>query len=170
VQESFAGQEARFAGLFKAERQRPLGNVAAYATPTAMQIASPSFDDFIATLASIPLGMLLPVVCELQALLHGIETDPENQLGLAAGLFGGTQAFDPLERFIRALPGERVIFCEQAFTLLQLLTILVSEEEPTGLSRDEYKARIRSSIFSSRTILSRRVSNPVRIGPRGCGI
>ena len=147
VQEPPAGRGARFAGLLKAERQRPLGNIAAYATPAAMQIASPSFDEFLTTLASIPLGMLLPVVCELQALLHGIETDPENQLGLAAGLFGGTQAFKPLERFVRTLPGERVIFCEQAFTLLQLLTILVSEEESTGLSQDEYTARIRSSIF-----------------------
>lgn len=147
VKEPPAGRAARFAGLLKAERQRPLGNVAAYATPEAMQIASPSLDEFLTTLASIPLGMVLPVVCELQALLHDIEMDPENQLVLAAGLFGGTPAFKPLERFVRTLPGERVIFCEQAFTLLQLLTILVSEEEPTGLSQDEYMARIRSSIF-----------------------
>lgn len=112
-----------------------------------MQIASPSLEEFLTTLNTIPLGMILPLVCELQALLHGIEMDPENQLGLAAGLFGGTPAFKPLERFIRTLPGERVISCEQALTLLQLLTILVSEDELTGLSEDEYTARIRSSIF-----------------------
>jgi hypothetical protein len=147
VQEPPAGPDVRFAGLLRAERPRPLGNVATYATPEAMQIASPPFDEFLTTLASVPLGIILPVVCELQALLHGIETDPENQLGLAAGLFGGTPAFKPLERFVRTLPGERVVCCEQAFTLLQLLTILVSEEEPTGLSQDEYTARIRSSIF-----------------------
>ena len=147
VRESPAGRGMRFAGLLKAERRRPLSNVAAYATPKAMHIASPSLDEFLTTLTSVPVGMLLPVVCELQALLHDIETDPENQLALAAGLFGGTPAFKPLERFVRTLPGERVIFCEQAFTLLQLLTILASEEELTGLSQDEYMARIRSSIF-----------------------
>jgi hypothetical protein len=147
VQEPPAGQEVRFAGLLRAERRRPLGNAAAYATPEAMQIKSPSLEEFLTTLKTIPLGMLLPLVCELQALLHGIEMDPENQLGLAADLFGGTPAFKPLERFIRTLPGERVIFCEQALTLLQLLTIRGSEDELTGLSKDEYTARIRSSIF-----------------------
>lgn len=155
VEESLASG-TRFAGLLRAERRRPLGNVAAYATPQAMQIAPPSLDDFLTTLSSIPLGMILPAVCELQALLHDMEGDAENQLGLAAGLFGGTPAFKPLERFVRALPGERVVFCEQAFTLLQLLTILVSEEEPTGLSQDDYMARIRSSIFFVSAYLERR--------------
>jgi len=147
VEEPPSGWEVRFAGLLRAERRRPLGNVAAYATPQAMQIAALPFEEFLTMLTSIPLGMLLPVVCEVQALLPDIETDPENQLALAAGLFGGTRALEPLERFVRALPGDRVIFCEQALTLLQLLAILVSEDELTGLSEDEYKARIRRSIF-----------------------
>jgi hypothetical protein len=160
VEESSASRQARFAGLLRAERPRPLGNIAAYATPQAMQVATPSLDDFLTTLNSIPLGMLLPVICELQALLHDIETDAENQIGLAAGLFGGTQAFKALERFVRAVPGQRVIFCEQAFTLLQLLTILVSEEDHTGLSQDEYTARIRSSIFFISGYLEQAGSGP----------
>jgi hypothetical protein len=62
VRELPAGRGARFASLLRAERQRPLGNLATYATPEAVQIASPSLDEFLGTLASIPLGMVLGVL------------------------------------------------------------------------------------------------------------
>lgn len=142
-----ADRRVRFDGLLTAERRRPLGNVGVYATPAAMGVAPLPFDEFIAALASIPLGMVLPVVCELHAMLHDNEMDPQAQLGLAAGLFGGTPAFKSLVRFLRSVPGERVVFCEQAMTLLQQLAILTCEEEPTDLSQDECMARIRGAIF-----------------------
>ncbi len=91
--------------------------------------------------------MILPFVCELQAMLHNNEMDPQAHLGLAAGIFGDTAAFPPLARFLRSARGERVVFCEQALTLLQLLAILTCEEEPTGLTENEYAPRIRGAIF-----------------------
>ncbi|MGD9735121.1 MAG: hypothetical protein AB7V58_05855 [Solirubrobacterales bacterium] len=146
VQES-PGQTTRFDGLLTAERHRPLGNVGVYATPEAMNIAQLPFAEFKATIGEVPLGMILPVICHLQAVLHKNGMDPRVQLGLAAGLFNGTAAFPPLARFIDSVYGERVAFCEQALTLLQHLTILNCEEEPTGLTHSEYAARIRSGIF-----------------------
>jgi hypothetical protein len=142
-----SGRRARFDGLLTAERRRPLGNIGVYATPTAMGVDSLPFDEFIATLASIPLGMILPVVCEMQAMLHDNEMNPQAQLGLAAGIFGGTPAFRSLAQFMRSAPGERVVFCEQAMTFLQLLAILTCDEEVADLSRDQYTARIRGAIF-----------------------
>lgn len=142
-----AGQRTRFDGLLTAERPRPLGNVGVYATPEAMNIAQLSFAKYKATIAEVPLGMILPVVCHLQAALHENRMDPRVQLGLAAGLFGRTPAFPPLARFIDSVHGERVAFCEQALTLLQHLTILNCEDEFTGLTQSEYAARIRSGIF-----------------------
>jgi hypothetical protein len=147
VQTSPAGRATRIDGLLTAERRRPLGNVGVYATPAAMQVEPLPFDEFITTLASIPLGMILPVLCDLQAMLHENETDPRAQLGLAAGLFGGTPAFRALAHFLRNRPDEGVVFCEQALTLLQLLAILVCKEEAADLTHDEYVARIRGVIF-----------------------
>jgi hypothetical protein len=130
-----------------AQRPKPFGNVGVYATPAAMKIAPLPFDEFVSDLALVPVGMMLNVVCWMQATLHGKEMDREAQLGLAAGLFRGTTAFPPLVRFLRTHPGESVAFCEQALTLLQLLAIRHCAEGPTGLDEDEYMARIRRAIF-----------------------
>lgn len=154
-----AGRTTRFDGLLTAERHRPLGNVGVYATPEAMNIAQLSFAEFKTTIAEVPLGMILPVVCHLQAVLHENGMDPRVQLGLASGLFNGTPAFPPLARFIDSVHGERVAFCEQALTLLQHLTILNCEEELKGLTQDEYAARIRGGIFFA----------PGFLEPRGAG-
>lgn len=147
VQSPPGGVEARFDSLLIAERPKPLGNVGVYATPEAMQVAQMPFDEFIRALAEIPLGMILPVVCEVQAMLHGNELDQQAHLGLAAGLFARTPALAALARFVRTHPGEPVVFCEQALTLLQHLAIRHCKEEPTGLTADEYSARIRAAIF-----------------------
>lgn len=153
-----AGRTTRFDGLLTAERHRPLGNVGVYATPEAMNIAQLPFAEFKTTIAEVPLGMILPVICHLQAALHENGMDPRVQLGLAAGLFNGTPAFPPLARFIDSVYGERVAFCEQALTLLQHLTILNREEELTGLTQDEYAACIRSGIFFAPGLLEPRVA------------
>jgi hypothetical protein len=142
-----AGGMSRFAGLLTAERPRPLGNVGVYATPEAMRVAPLPLEEFVTDLASIPLGMILPVICWMQATLHGKEMNRQAQLGLAAGLFQGTAGFPPLIRFLETHPGEPVAFCEQGLTLLQLLAIRHCAEESTGLSEDEYLARIRRAIF-----------------------
>jgi hypothetical protein len=141
------GARQRFNALLKAERRRPLGNVGVYATPSELGLAPLPFEEFEATLASIPLGMILPVASEVQAMLYDHEMDPRAQYGLAAGLFGGTPAYRALRRFLNGAPGgERVAFCEQALTVLQLLAIVSCEEELTDLTQDEYMARIRGAI------------------------
>ena len=56
------GGEVRFEGLLTAERHKPLGNVGVYATPAAMQVAPLPLEEFVADLATIPLGMMLSVV------------------------------------------------------------------------------------------------------------
>jgi hypothetical protein len=147
VQDASGAAKARFNGLLYAQRPKPLGNVGVYATPTAVGVAPLPFQEFITALASVPLGMILPVVCEVQRVLHRRGMDPDVQLALAAGLFSGTPAFEPLARWVTSVRGERVAFCEQAMTFLQLLAILVCEEESTGLSGDEYAARIRGAMF-----------------------
>lgn len=147
VQHASGTARTRFDGLLYAQRPKSLGNVGVYATPTAVGIAPLPFQEFITTLASVPLGMILPVVCEVQRVLHSRGMDPDVQLALAAGFFSGTPAFEPLKRWVMSVRGERVAFCEQAMTLLQLLAILVCEEESTGLSSDEYAARIRGAMF-----------------------
>jgi hypothetical protein len=103
----------RFDALLYAERTRPLGNVGVYATPSAVGVAPVPFQEFIATLASVPLGMILPVLCEVQRVLHRRGMDPDVQLALAAGFFSGTPAFEPLARWVNSVRGERVAFCEQ---------------------------------------------------------
>ncbi len=139
--------EIRFEGLLTAKRHKPLGNVGVYATPAAMRIAPLPLDDFVADLATIPLGMMLSVVSWIQAALHGKEMNRQVQLGLAAGLFRGTAGFPPLLRFLETHPGEPVAFCEQGLTLLQLLAVRHCADQPTGLSEDEYRARIQRAII-----------------------
>jgi hypothetical protein len=141
------GGEVRFEGLLTAERHRPLGNVGVYATPAAMQVAPLPLEEFIANLAAIPPGMVLSVVSWMQATLHGKEMNRQVQLGVAAGLFQGTAGFPPLLRFLETHPGEPVAFSEQGLTLLQLLAVRHCAEQPTGLGKDEYLARIRRAIF-----------------------
>ena len=94
VQDASGTAKARFNGLLYAQRPKPLGNVGVYATPTAMGIAPLPFQEFTTALASVPLGMILPVVCEVQRVLHRRGMDPDVQLALAAGLFSGTPAFE----------------------------------------------------------------------------
>lgn len=141
------GGVVRFKGLLTAERRRPLGNVGVYATPAAMRVAPLPLEEFVADLAAVPLGMMLSIVCWMQATLHGNEMNRQVHLGLAAGLFQGTAGFPPLLRFLETHPGEPVAFCEQGLTLLQLLALRHCAEQPTDLSEDECLARIRRAIF-----------------------
>ncbi len=130
-----------------AERRKPLGNVGVYATPSAVGVTPLPFDEYLEGLSSIPLGIILPIICEIQSVLHDDGMNPDAQLALIGGLFAGTEAFAPLARFVRSAPGERLAICEQAMTLLQCLAILECEEELTGLSNQQYESRVRGTIF-----------------------
>lgn len=141
------GRHARFADLLVAERPQPFGNVGVYATPKAMNVRPVPFEEFISTLESIPLGMILPTLSYLLAFLHDKEMDPEAQQAAALGLFRRTPAFDAVARFLREGGVGRVAFSEQGITFLQLLAILVCDEDLTGLTAAEYAARIRWTTF-----------------------
>lgn len=141
------GSQVRFEGLLTAERRKPLGNVGVYATPSAMHVESLPIEEFISNLSEVPLGMMLSVVGWMQAAIHGKEMDRQVHLGIAGGLFNRTPAFPLIAHFLETHPGEAVAFCEQGLTLLQILALRHCAAGPTGLSNDQYLARIRRTIF-----------------------
>lgn len=131
-----------------------------YATPSAVGIAPLPFEEYLEGLSSIPLGIILPAVCEVQSVLHADGLNTDTQLALVAGLFGHTDAFAPLLNFVRGAPGERLAFCEQAMTLLQCLAILNCDEELTGLSKKEYEGHVRGAILFAPAYLEPRGTSP----------
>jgi hypothetical protein len=125
-------QRPRYGGLLWAERRNLLPNIAAYATPEALDLEPLPFEAFCEMLAEIPQKVLLPVLSSLQARLFALEHDEEKELQLAELLFGKGRALKLLKAFVTNGEGRRTVFSEQGLTLLQWLAIAFCSEEEVG--------------------------------------
>jgi hypothetical protein len=161
--EAPAGHEFRHQSLLVARKPEPLPNVATYATPEAMRVRPIPFEDFRTILSEIPHEIFLPILSDLQARLWGIETDTEKQLKLAEGIFGDSLELKRMKQFAASGPGRKIIFSEQALTLLQWLAIAdCNEGEVEGLDF-EIGRRVQVCLFgvpSYLEIVNRNKSRP----------
>ncbi|HEX3240622.1 MAG TPA: hypothetical protein VHR18_10865 [Solirubrobacterales bacterium] len=122
-------QQPRFRGLLWAERSNPLPNMAAYATPEALNVEPLPFEAFCEMLAGVPRDALLPILSNLQARLFALEHDEEKELQLGELIFGKGQAMKLLRAFVINGEGRRTVFSEQGLALLQWLSIAFCSDE-----------------------------------------
>jgi len=156
------GHELRYQALLTAQHPEPLPNVVAYATPEALEVAPIPFEDFRSMVAQIPQDVLLPVLSDLQARLWDIEVDVAKQLELAEEIFRGMPELDRLKHFVASGPGRKVIFSEQAFTLLQWVAIADCNEEPADSLDLEVGLQVQRCLFG--------VSSYLEIASKGAGL
>lgn len=146
-------QQPRHGGLLWAERRNTLPNMAAYATPEALNVEPVPFEAFCEMLAEIPRDVLLPVLSNLQARLFALEHDEEKELQLGELIFGKGQAMKLLRAFVINGEGRRTVFSEQGLALLQWLSIAFCNEEEVSEVGPELAAAVPRTILGVMSFL-----------------
>jgi hypothetical protein len=124
------GSVPRSQALLVAQKPDPLPGYVAYATLESMGIEPLGWNQLQERLSKLPLTVVLPVLSDLQARLWSLGMDAEKHLALAETVLGSNhRLLKHLRNFVCGSEGRRVIFCEQAFLLLQWLSLAYCTED-----------------------------------------
>jgi hypothetical protein len=140
--------------LLVAERRDPMPGYVAYATLEAMGIQPLDLDGVQARLEGLPIVAALAALSDLQSRLWSIGMAVDKHLELAAFIFGRDSGLlRRLRRFTQSGEGGRVVFCEQAFLLLQWMMLAYSSESDDAEMDAEKIGWLQQCLLSAPTYL-----------------
>lgn len=140
--------------LLVAEKRDPMPGFVAYATLEALGIEPLDLDQIRERLEALPMAATMMALSDLQSRLWSIGMDVPKHLALAGFMFGdGSGLLTRLRHFTRNSEGGRVVFCEQAFLLLQWMVLAYSSEDADVEMDDERIGFLQQCLLSIPTYL-----------------